>query len=375
MELVGNVLDSKNAKQHSCALFLDLSKAFDTLNHDILLNKLDKYGIHGVCNDWFRSYLNNRKLLCKINTAENTTIKSDYFNITYGTAQGSCLGPLLFILFTNDIHLLSTYSRIILFADDTTIFSYHKSKQFLKYMIEHDMGILTDWFKANQLSLNMEKTIMIKFWPHNTPFEVHIEDIIVKNSKSTKFLGVTIDDNLNWSYHVNDLYSKLLANKRLLQNTKKLLSSTTLKLIYYVHIHNHLTYGLTVWGNMISKKMKKQIYQIQTACLKLLSSENQSKAIDIYLRHKILPFWLLIKQELIKLGYNLSANDVPTPIINIYKKEERKQHRYPTRRKNIPNIRKHQDSLFNKSFLCKSLVFYGELPDITRNLRNYNLFK
>ena len=106
-----------------------------------------------------------------------------------------------------------------------------------------------------------------------------------------------------------------------------------------------------------------------------MSSEKQSKATDIYLQHKILPFWLLIKQELIKLGYNLSANDVPTPIINIYKKEERKQHRYPTRRKNIPNIRKHQDSLFNKSFLCKSLVFYGELPDITRNLRNYNLFK
>ena len=103
-------------------------------------------------------------------------------------------------------------------------------------MIEHDIEILTDWFKANQLSLNMEKTIMIKFWPDNIPFEVHIEDIIIKNSKSTKFLGVTIDDNLNWSCHVNDLYSKLLANKRLLQNAKKLLSTTTLKLIYYVHL-------------------------------------------------------------------------------------------------------------------------------------------
>ena len=70
-------------------------------------------------------------------------------------------------------------------------------------------------------------------------------------------MGVTIDDNLNWSCHINYLYSKLLANKRLLQNAKKLLTSTTLKLIYYAHIHSHLTYGLTVWGNMISKKMKK----------------------------------------------------------------------------------------------------------------------
>ena len=272
-ELVGNVLDSKNAKQHSCALFLDLSKAFDTLNHEILLGKLDKYGICGICNTWFRSYLKDRKLQCKINTAENRTIKSDLYNITYGTAQGSCLGPLLFILFTNDIHLLPIYSRLILFVDDTTIFSHHRSKQFLKYMIAHDRGLLMDWFKANQLSLNMEKTTMIKFWPDTTPFEVHIDDKIIKTSKSTKFLGVTIDEDLTWSCHTNNLLDKLLANKRLLQNAKKLLSNATLKLIYYAHIHSHLIYELSVWGSMISKKRKKKIHQIQTDCLRLLNTK------------------------------------------------------------------------------------------------------
>ena len=171
-ELVGNVLDSKNAKQHSCAVFLDLSKAFDTLDHKILLHKLDKYGICGTCNNWFRSYLKDRKLQCKINTVENGTIKSDVYNTSHGTAQGSCLGPLLFILFTNDIHMLPIYSRLILFADDTTLYCHHRSKQFLKYMITHDIELLLDWFKANLLSLNMEKTTMIKFWPDTTPFEI-----------------------------------------------------------------------------------------------------------------------------------------------------------------------------------------------------------
>ena len=156
-ELIGNVLDSKNAKQHSCAVFLDLSKAFDTLDHIILLHKLEKYGIRGICNNWFRSYLKDRKLQCKINTVENGTIKSDVYNTSHGTAQGSCLGPLLFILFTNDIHMLPLYSRLILFADDTTLYCHHKSKQFLKYMLTHDMELLLDWFKANLLSLNMEK--------------------------------------------------------------------------------------------------------------------------------------------------------------------------------------------------------------------------
>ena len=258
LELVGNVLDSKNAKQHSCAVFLDLSKAFDTLNHKILLDKLDKYGIHGICNNWFRSYLKDRKLQCKINTVENGTIKSDLYNITHGTAQGSCLGPLLFILFTNDIHLLPIYSRLILFADDTTIFSHHRSKQFLKYMISHDIELLMDWFKANQLSLNMEKTTMIKFWPDTTPFEIHIGDTIIKTSKFMKFLGVTIDENLTWSCHTDNLLDKLLANKRLLQNAKKLLTNATLKLIYYAHIHSHLIYSLSVWGSMISKKKEKK---------------------------------------------------------------------------------------------------------------------
>ena len=221
LELVRNTLDSKNAKHYSCALFLDLSKAFDTLNHDILLDKLDKYGIRGICNTWFRSYLKDRKLQCKINTAENRIVKSDSFNISYGTAQGSCLGPLLFILFTNDIHLLPIYSQLILFADDTTIFSQHKSKQFLKYMLTHDMEIMINWFKANQLSLNMNKTTMIKSWPDGSPFEIQIEDFIIKTSNSTKFLGITIDDSLSWSIHINNMSNKLLSNKRLLQNAKK----------------------------------------------------------------------------------------------------------------------------------------------------------
>ena len=219
-ELIGNVLESKNAKQHSCAVFLDLSKAFDTLDHVILLEKLDKYGIRGICNNWFRSYLRDRKLQCKINTVENGTIRSDVYYISHGTAQGSCLGPLLFILFTNDIHTLPLYSRLILFADDTTIYSHHKSKQFLKYMLTHDMELLLDWFRANLLSLNMDKTKMIKFWPETTPFKLHIGNTILQTSKTVKFLGITIDDHLTWSPHTYNTLDKLRANRRLLQYAK-----------------------------------------------------------------------------------------------------------------------------------------------------------
>ena len=117
-------------------------------------------------------------------------VKSNLFNIRYGTAQGSCLGPLLFILFINNIQHLPTYSHIILFADDTTLLSSHKHVHFLRYMLEHDMNMLIDLYKANQLSLNVDKTILLKFWSNNTPFNIHIEQEIISNSNSAKFLGI-----------------------------------------------------------------------------------------------------------------------------------------------------------------------------------------
>ena len=213
---------------------------------------------------------------------------------------------------------------------------------------------------------------MIKFWPNNIPFEVNIENLSIKNSKSTKFLGVILDENLTWSDYVNVIYNKLLSNKRLLLNAKMLLSIVTLQHIYYAHTHSHLTYGLSIWGSMIMKRMENTLYKIQTDCLKLMSKKKKElPQAGIYTQYSILPFPMLIKQELIKLEYKLSKNHLLTSINSIYKREGRKQHKYPTRRKDIPNICKHINLHFNKSSLCKSLVYYSKLPGITRDIRYF----
>ena len=146
----------------------------------------------------------------------------------YGTAQGSCLGSLLFILFCNNVQLLPTYSKIILFADDTTLLYSHKNIKFLKYALEHDMLLLTQWYKANKLSLNVNKTVLIKFWPDGNTFEINVNGVNIVNSSNTKFLGLIVDECLTWKEHSNRVLNKIKTKKKLLMNAKNLLDVKSL---------------------------------------------------------------------------------------------------------------------------------------------------
>ena len=130
LDLTGSILQAHNANLNSAALFLDLSKAFDTLNHEVLLAKLERYRIRGIVNKWFGNYLNQQSLVAKVPTGEGKTTYSEPFHISYGTAQGLCLGSLLFILFCSDIKYLPIFGKLILFADDTTLINHHSKIRF-----------------------------------------------------------------------------------------------------------------------------------------------------------------------------------------------------------------------------------------------------
>ena len=163
MELVSKLLHPRERGEHSVGIFLDLSKVFDTLNHTVLLSKLEQLGIRGVTNKWFGDSL--RQIISCENHSENRVVYSEPYQITYGIAQGSCIRPLLFILFCNDIYNLPVYSHLILFADNTTMNKQSQNLNYLEYMMYHNLTILLEWFKANQLSLNISKTVMMNFWP------------------------------------------------------------------------------------------------------------------------------------------------------------------------------------------------------------------
>ena len=364
MELVGNILQSKNRNEHCASVFLDLSKAFDTLDHTILLQKLERYGIRGIALEWFRNYLKDRSLVAKITTGPNLTVKLESYKITYGAAQGSCLGPLLFIIFMNDIHLLPVYSSIILFADDTTIFNSHKSAKFLKYMLEHDLTLMMDWFKANALSLNLDKTVGMKFWDSSNSFTLKVDDMPISMTNCVKFLGLHIDKNLTWQTHLSHLIEKLQTNRWMLSLGKHLLNQHCLKNIYHSHLHMHISHGLSVWGSMITQQKINELFNIQKQCVRIITGQqktvNVSHLFSILLILKIKD---LIHIAMCRLGHNISHKHYPSPILNLFVKfGGKKAHRYPTRNKHVPNVQWHYSELYNKSFLCKSITAYNDLP-------------
>ena len=243
MEMVGHVIQAQEEQLYSMGIYLDLSKAFDTLDYKLLLQKLERYGIRGPAHDWYRSYLHGRSLVTRINegNGRGKLVKSNSFDIEFGTAQGSCLGPLLFLIFVNDIHQLNLYSSLILFADDTNLISSHRNRRFLCYQMHHDMKILIAWFKYNKLSLNLGKSVLMKFWEDTTNEEnFTIDGIEIPEVTYTKFLGTFIDNELNWNIHVNQLYNKIKANQFLLNKAKNLLGKGELKkLLLHPHLQSH----------------------------------------------------------------------------------------------------------------------------------------
>ena len=208
-ELVGEVLKNRENKKFTAALYLDLSKGFDTLEPTVLYHKLEKYGIRGTCLDWFCRYLTNRKLgsKCKLS---NGTKYSDWYDVEYGTPQGSCLGPLLFLLFCNDLYKNLEFLECIQFAYDTSLYFGHINKNFVLCCLEHDLKIISDWFRAYKLTLNVNKTVFMLFHPKGKKMneQITFEDKIITNSHETKFLGIQFNDNLSWESHIRQLTLK-----------------------------------------------------------------------------------------------------------------------------------------------------------------------
>lgn len=275
---VNHVEEKRNNKNHVLGIFIDLSKAFDTLPFDMLLKKLSNYGVRGNALKLLSSYLNNRSQYVSVLGEE-----SEPLPVNLGVPQGSVLGPLLFLIYINDIYRCSTLGKFVLFADDTNIFVSAETKEQAYKIANEILDSVCQYMRHNLLHINVKKSCYMYFSPtkrntvDNTENDLNLEidGIPIKQVTETKFLGVIIDDKLSWTPHIEKLTKKLNSICGRIYRIKNSLPSQLYKQIYHTLFESHLGYGISVWGGVSINKLSP-LFLAQKKCVRILFGDSEA---------------------------------------------------------------------------------------------------
>ena len=235
-----------------------------TVNHDILINKLNYYGIRGPALSWLTSYLHGRQQCVNIDGT-----KSNLCKIKHGVPQGSILGPLLFLIYINDKVYSSKKLKFLLFADDTSLFLTGNNKDEMQTVLNAELTKVSEWLRANKLSLNIGKSKVLDFSKkHNpeSPLVAKIDSKQIELTECAKYLGILIDNRLTYKNHASLVSKRMNKGNSILYKLRNFIPEKDIRNVFYAHVHSHINYGIGAWGgategtfSKITKKQKKSL--------------------------------------------------------------------------------------------------------------------
>ena len=308
-ETIRDALDKSN---FACGVFIDFQKAFDTVNHNILLDKLCHYGIRGPPLDWFRSYLSNRKQFVSI-----LGFDSKKLIIKHGVPQGSVLGPLLFLIYINDLHRSIAHSTTYKFADDTNLLVIDNNIKSLESKINSDLKGLFKWLLANKISLNTAKTELVIFRKPSSkrpPLKILLNGTRIYPSNNIKYLGVYLDEFLNGDAHCSQLQRKLNRAKGMIAKSRHYLSNNEQNIlsIYHSIYSSHMIYGCQIWGQNNTPSFNKiQVNQNNALRLVSFAPSFRDHVTPIYHSYKLLKLRDYVTLQNLLLVHDFFNNNLP----------------------------------------------------------------
>lgn len=363
-ELFSEIVSNVDKKNPISVLLMDMSKAFDHVNYDILIGKLERYGIRGNILDLLKSYLTNRKQITVFNrictkSKKEITYMSSARDCISGVPQGSVLGPLLFLIYINDLPKCTEY-QTVLFADDSTLIVPCKNIETYQNDINTSLNNIIEWLLINKLKINIDKTNIMSFNQRTEKPNLNITyaDNIISEINNARFLGIHLDSQLNWKFHIDIVTKKLNNYSYELYNLSKIVNEAVVLVAYKAYVSSTLRFGIIFWGNSTDKD---NAFKAQKKCIRaMFRLKPRDSCIPIFKKFSLLTLPCIY---IFETALFIKTN------ANLFKNLKSK------RRHNEICTESHNTALYTKNFLGMAPRIYNKMPRTIRELDKISDFK
>ena len=367
-----DIYESFLQKKYFGSVFCDLSKAFDCVNHEILLYKLSCYGFRGTVLNLIKSYLTDRKQYTIVN---NT--KSPVESVKHGVPQGSILGPFFFLLFLNDFQKCLSKSKSVLYADDSTIYYSHHDIDNLLKILEDDLTNVFNYLVANKLSINLSKTKLMIFTNKSLQSlsNITVNNISIENCNEVKFLGVWLDSKLTFVKHVNYVCNKLSKFTGILSKLKSFLPEMILKQIYCSLALPHLRYCISTWGSASTATLQKLTIQ-QKILLRIINNVPfRTHTSPLFKKLNLLKFEDFFKYNCLIVMYNCLKNNKHEHLYAKIVNCQNNMHHMQSRNNQSLRLPFYNLSRCKQSMLYSGIKNWNNIPNDIKQSTSINIFK